>query len=240
MVRARHFTAESLFILLLASWSYVSAEIPLDAQTVLAKMREAYASVRDYQTHMKVIAFEGDGSSSESRFLYTFKKPLSIRLDFEAPHRGMVVIFPDEYGKVGVKPSGFIRFLRLHLEVDNSLLQAASGQSIDKTDMGLLIENISRSVGEGRRGPVEVTPRGGLVAIKVSAVNHFRKGIVTLYAFTIDRGLWLPVRIDESTPDGKPERTVVFDDLRINTGVTDNLFQLDARRVDFNGSRNGR
>jgi outer membrane lipoprotein-sorting protein len=51
--------------------------------------------------------------------------------------------------------------------------------------------------------------------------------VVTLYRFFIDKRLWLPAKVEEFTPDGHPERSITFEDLRTNKGVPDGFFQLD-------------
>jgi len=50
---------------------------------------------------------------------------------------------------------------------------------------------------------------------------------VTLYQFLIDKQLGLPVKVEESTPDGFLERAIIFQNLRTNIAIPDNLFQLD-------------
>jgi outer membrane lipoprotein-sorting protein len=211
-------------------WSQAVAQIPLSASIIVGNMEAAYASVRDYRATVEIKTFAADGSFSGEKFLYTFKKPNLIRLDFEAPHPGMIMIYPDENMKVAVKPSGFMKFLRLHLAVGNPLLRVSSGQSIDKTDMGLLIRNIFLSVTDERQGPVEIVEDKDDVVIRVLARNHFIKGKVTLYRFTIDKSLWLPARIEESTSDGVLERVVTFRSLSTNKNVPESIFQLDEMK----------
>jgi outer membrane lipoprotein-sorting protein len=230
MVSPQHLVRTIIIVYPLA-WSCAFAQVPLDSATILKKMEAAYSSVQDYQVQVEVRTFKDHGAFERDKFLYTFKKPNLTRLDFESPRSGMVMIYPDEYGKVGIKPSGFARFLRLHLAVDNPLLRVSSGQSIDKTDMGFLIKNISQSTTDQRRGPLEITEEHGLIKIRVQALNHFRKGVITLYTFTIDADFWLPVKVEESTPDGTLERIVTFDNLLTNRGISDSIFQLDDARM---------
>lgn len=207
-------------------FSYASGEIPLDTNTLLRKMDAAYAQVENYQTHVEVKNYKRDGSFETQKFSYTFKKPKWIRLDFESPYSGMVMVYPDKNGKVTVRPSGMAHFFKLHLSPESPLLRTFSGQRIDQTDLGLLIQNISHSLTDQRRGPVEME-ENAYVRIRVLAVNHFDEGIVTRYDFFIDKDLWLPVKVEESTPEGHPERTITFRDLRMNTSVPDSLFQMD-------------
>jgi len=207
-------------------FSYASGETPLDTNTLLKKMDAAYAQVEDYQTNVEVRNYKRDGSFETQKFSYTFKKPKWIRLDFESPYSGMVMVYPDKNGKVTVRPSGMAHFFEFHLSPESPLLKTFSGQRIDQTDLGLLIQNISHSLTDQRRGPVEME-ENAYVRIRVLAVNHFDEGIVTHYDFFIDKDLWLPVKVEESTPEGHLVRTITFGDLRMNTSVPDSLFQMD-------------
>ena len=202
--------------------SYLYAWSSPDIPTLLNKMEEAYAGVNDYRANMEVRKYQKGGSFETEKFLYTFKKPKWIRLDFESPHPGMILIYPDKNGKVVIR-----RFFTFHLSIDNSLLRVSAGQRVDQTDLGLLIQNISHSLTDRRRGPVEVTEDEGDVRVRALADDHFREGVLTEYQFFIDKNRWLPVRVEESTPDGYLERTIIFRNLRINIDVPSSFFQLD-------------
>ena len=214
--------------------SYGSAEIPLDSDTLLKKMGTAYVNVNDYKTRVEVRTFKSDGSSEAERFVYTFKKPKWIRLDFESPHKGMILVYPDKNGKVAVQPAGLAHFLKLHLAPDSRLLKGSSGQRIDQTDLGLLIKNIGHSLTNQRRAPAEITDENGYARIRVLAVNHFHEDVVTLYRFFIDKKLWLPAKVEEFTPDGSLERSITFEDLMINNGLPDSFFHLDEAKKQSN------
>jgi outer membrane lipoprotein-sorting protein len=206
-----------------------------DAKALLEAMKARYAGVQDYRTTVEVKEFGGRGSvRARKRFLYTFKKPDHIRIDSVSSHKGMVVIYPDDRGKVAVFPAGLLSFLRLHLSPDNPLLEVSAGQRIDQTDMGLLIRNIAHSLTDQRRGAAEIKEADGTIEISVLAEDHFLKGIVTRYRFFIDEGLCLPTRIEESTPDGVPRRTIIFRDLRVNRGIDDTVFKGREGRDDNN------
>ena len=215
----------SFITLLLAGLSpfHVYAWASSEIETLIRKMKVAYAAVSDYQAHMEVRTFRTDGSFDIRIFLYTFKKPKKIRLDFESPYSGLTIVYPDQNGKVALR-----RFLTFHLAPDNFLLQVSAGQRIDQTDLGLLITNIAHSLTDHRRGPWTATEEDKAIRIRVMADDHFRKGDVTLYHFLIDKEVWLPIEVEESSPDGLLERTIVFRNLRTNIGDPDNFFRLNG------------
>jgi len=212
-------------LLLLTGPGGARAATAPDAETLLAQMKEAWSQIKDYRATVEVTTRKADGAFEVRKFLYTYKKPGCIRLDLESPHRGMIVIFPDEEGKVFVRPSGIARLFRFHLAPDSPRLVGASGQRIDQTDLGLLIRNIGHSLTDGRLGPVAIAREGKRVLIRVLAADHFRPFKATLYRFFLDEDLHLPVEVEESTTEDQLERRITFGDLRLNAGVPESLFR---------------
>jgi outer membrane lipoprotein-sorting protein len=221
-MRKHSFTYSMLLFLHLALLPLAHAE---QLETVIQKMEAIYATVTDYQSTVEVTSTSQDGSLTREKFLYTLRKPKQIRIDFEVPHPGTVVIYSNKDGKVRVRPWGAKGLFELHLEPDSFLLRLNSGQRVDQTDLGLLIAKIRESVEEHRRGPVELSESESAVEISVAADNHFREGVTTRYRFSIDKRTWLPVQIEESSFEGAFERRILFLDLRTNIGVPDSTFE---------------
>ena len=209
-----------LFCCLLCS--HANASVPLSAEDVVKKMEAAYAVVQDYRTEVDV-----KSRKARDKFIYTFKKPNYIRIDFISPHSGWILIYPDEKGKAVVRSSGSKHFLELHLSTQNRLIKKPSGQRVDQTDMGLLINNISHSVTDKSKGPVKIAEQDGTIEMNVLAEDHFSAGVVTMYRFLVDRGSWLPIGVDEFTPDGAPKRTVRFRNTVVNLGTEESSFRLN-------------
>jgi outer membrane lipoprotein-sorting protein len=221
-MRKHSFTYSMLLFLHLALLPLAHAE---QMETVIQKMEAIYATVTDYQSTVEVTSTSQDGSLTREKFLYTLRKPKQIRIDFEVPHPGTVVIYSNKDGKVRVRPWGAKGLFELHLDPDSFLLRLSSGQRVDQTDLGLLIAKIRESVEEHRRGPVELSESESAVEISVAADNHFREGVTTRYRFSIDKRTWLPVQIMESSFEGAFERRILFLDLRTNIGVPDSTFE---------------
>ena len=75
-------------------------------------------------------------------------------------------------------------------------------------------------------GEVRLAEEDGRVVIEVLAEDHFLAGISTLYRFYIDEKLWLPVEVQEFTPDGIVKRDVLFRGLKTSIGITDGFFRI--------------
>ena len=195
---------------------------------IVARMEAAYARVEAYRMETEISEYREGRLVAKKRFLYTFKKPNHVRIDMEFPYPGMILVYPDEDGKVAVKPGGWAGFLKFHLSLDSALLRSSAGQRIDQTDLGLLIRSMAHSLTDRRRGEIWAGEEEGQMVIQVLSDDHFLAGAATLYRFHIDMGRWLPAGVEEFTPDGVPKRKVIFRDLRIMGNVSDRIFQIDG------------
>ena len=194
-------------------------------EEIVSRMKSAYARVSAYRVETEVTTYRHGRVDERRRLIYTFEKPNRLRIDMEFPHRGMVLLYPDAQGKVLVRLGGWASFLHFHRSPGSSLLADAAGQRIDQTDFGLLIRNIAHSLTDQRRGPPVLTTEDGKWVLEVLAEDHFRKGVITRYRFTIDRATDLPVAVQESTPEGELKRTVTFHHLDISPDLPDNWFK---------------
>lgn len=230
------FLTKALLLFSLLPFPCAHADQPIDSGAIVKKMEASYAAINDYRTFVEVRSYKTNfqagkhnaGALSEADdFTYTFKKPDHIRIDFVSPHSGWIVIYPDKEGKALVRSSGSKHFLELHLSTRSRLLTGSSNQRVDQTDFGLLIKNIAHSVSDKSKGPVSISRSGGIIEIGVLSDDHFREGVETMYRFLIDEKSWLPIAVDESTPDGRLKRTSRFKQTEINIGVTDSIFELE-------------
>jgi outer membrane lipoprotein-sorting protein len=195
------------------------------AAGLIARMEAAYAQVAEYQTETEVSEYRDGRVIETRRFRYAFKKPHHVRIDMESPYRGMILVYPDENGKVAVT----FGFLKLRLSPGSALLRSSTGQRIDQTDLGLLIRNITHSLTDRRRGEIKVSGQEDRLLIEVLAEDHFRAGDSTLYRFSIDTTRSLPMEVDELSPDGILRRRIIFRNLQTSNGIPDSLFRIDGR-----------
>jgi outer membrane lipoprotein-sorting protein len=214
----------ALVFLLPFTAGYASMTLP-STRTIISEMDKAFSRVSDYRADFEVREYDENGSLEIKEFAYTFKKPNRIRIDLTQPRRA-VLIYPDKNGKVAVRPAGWLGFVELHLSPHNRMVAEDNGQRIDQTDLGHLIRNIAGSLGPEQHGPVDIKQENGLLEIQVLAQDHFAPGKLTDYTFGIDKNLWLPVYVEESSETGRLQRTVHIRNLETNTGVPDSHFQF--------------
>jgi outer membrane lipoprotein-sorting protein len=221
-------------LILLAAVAAEAGPVPREAAEaagIVARMTTAYEKVAGYQTATETSEYRDDRIVATRRFRYSFHKPDRLRIDMETPHPGMRIVYPDEKGQVFVHFGGWMSFMKLRLAPDNSLFATRAGQRLDQSDFGLLIRNIGRSIGEERRGELTVREKDGRVQLEVVATDHFLPEEVTRYCFVIDRTLWLPVAVTESTPEGRLKRTIRFRDLTIVPAFPEDFFRIDEEET---------
>lgn len=97
-----------LFVCFLQTWA--AGWTASDTESLLSRMAAAYVGIEDYRARLEIEARGRDGSLRTKKVLHTFKKSQWIRLDFESPHPGMILVYPGRKGKAVVCPSGWARF----------------------------------------------------------------------------------------------------------------------------------
>src|SRR5512134_454274 len=75
-----------------------NAANPADAADLLRRMESAYERVKDYRALVEVVLDGGGAGLRKEEFLYTFKKPRQVRIDYKTPQPGTLLIFPDKEG----------------------------------------------------------------------------------------------------------------------------------------------
>lgn len=197
------------------------------SSAIIEKMEVAYTGIEAYQTETEVDEYRDGKLTRTQRFLYTFKKPDHIRMDMETPHPGSILVYPDKKGKVLVKLPVWPGFLRFHLSLDSAFVRNNAGQRIDQTDIGLLIRNIAHSLTDKRRGKLKISEQDGLCIIQVLADDHFISGVKTIYRFSIDKALWLPMGVEEFTLDGIIKRKVIFRNVKTSIVLPKDFFAIE-------------
>jgi outer membrane lipoprotein-sorting protein len=228
-MKAAYTICVALLLLLAPLFGSAQEKTPSDVESLLNRIETAYSAVVNYQVNAEVRNYRPGANFETKKFLYTYEKePRRIRIDFAQPDPGMVIVYPDKNGQAVVQPFKLAKFIKLHLPPNSSILKDTSGQTIDRTDMGTLIHNMSRSLTADRRGMVRIDAKDGHIEIGVLAADHFRPGVTTRYLFIIDKKSWLPAGVEEWAPDNTHRRSIYFRNLRINIDLPDGFFNLNG------------
>ena len=181
---------------------------------------EHYRTVVSYQVTLR--SFHGDQSDI---IHFSYKRPGFVRMDFVQPHEGAVLIYSPLTGDVRLWPFGE-KFFSLTLSPENRLVQSPTGQRVDRSDIGALLENVKSLQREGETAVLGEEMVGGRKAMRlaVSAARNAVAGSVRRYELWLDNVTLLPVRVVSRDANNEIIETVEMDGLRINMKLPDHLF----------------
>ncbi len=181
---------------------------------------ERYRTVESYQVTLR--SSYGDQSDI---IRYFYKKPGFVRMDFVQPHNGAVLIYSPLTGNVRLWPFGG-RLFSLTLSPENRLVQSPTGQRVDRSDIGVLLDNVKTLQRNGETAVLREEPVAGTrtVRLAVSGTGHFVAGNVHRYDLWLDSVTLLPLKVVSRDINNDVIETVVMDDLRINVKLADGLF----------------
>lgn len=200
-------------LLVLASLGTNSID-PVDAAI------ERYRTVESYQVTLR--SSYGDKSDV---IRYFFKKPGFVRMDFVQPHKGAVLIYSPVTKNVRLWPFGG-KLFALTLSPENRLVQSPTGQRVDRSDIGVLLNNVKTLQRNGETVVLgeELIAGTRTVRLAVAGTGHFVVGNVHRYDLWLDSLTLLPLKVVSRDVNNDVIETVVMDDLRINVKLADELF----------------
>lgn len=200
--------------LLMVALAEASAIDPIDAAI------ERYRAVASYQVTLR--SSHGD-ESDVIRFSY--KRPGFVRMDFVQPHEGAVLIYSPLTNDVRLWPFGE-RFFSLTLSPENRLVQSPTGQRVDRSDIGALLDNVKSLQRKGGTTVLGEEMVGGrkTMRLAVSAAGDRVAGNVRQYELWLDSATLLPLKVVSRDANNEIIETVVMDDLQINVTLPDRLF----------------
>lgn len=200
--------------LLMVALAEASAIDPIDAAI------ERYRAVASYQVTLR--SSHGD-ESDVIRFSY--KRPGFVRMDFVQPHEGAVLIYSPLTNDVRLWPFGE-RFFSLTLSPENRLVQSPTGQRVDRSDIGALLDNVKSLQRKGGTTVLGEEMVGGrkTMRLAISAAGDRVAGNVRQYELWLDSATLLPLKVVSRDANNEIIETVVMDDLQINVTLPDRLF----------------
>ena len=181
---------------------------------------ERYRAVDSYQVTLRSLHGE---QSDIIRFSY--KRPGFVRMDFVQPHEGAVLIYSPLTKVVRLWPFGE-GFFSLTLSPENGLVRSPTGQRVDRSDIGALLDNVKSLQRKGETTVLGQEMVGGRKAMRltVSATGDLVVGNVRQYELWLDSATLLPLKVVSRNANNEIIETVVMDDLRINVKMPDRLF----------------
>lgn len=191
----------------------------------LAAAIDHYRTIETYRVTLRVSHAEG-----EDHIRYSYRKPGFVRMDFMHPHAGAVLVYNPITQRARLWPFGAGRFPELSLSPHSSLIRGSGGQTVDRSDVGALLENVRALL---ERGDADVL---GEVRMEGRTVQHLvvtgAAGVevagVHRYELWLDTSSQFPVKVISRDQEDAVIESVVMEDLDINVPLPETLFNPEG------------
>ena len=186
-------------------------------------LERAHAAFAELDTYTAILNSYTGGNE---HIRYFFKKPGFVRMEFIRPHKGALLVYSPETGKVRLRPFGAIKPLIITLSPDNSLIRSPRGHTVDRSHLGALIDSALRLEAQGSvkvLGREEVHGREA-IKVEVSAREGFEYDGVNRYLLWLDTEHFLPIRAEGYDTKGMIIEGVFMDELTPGAPLSNTLF----------------
>lgn len=195
----------------------------MPSQDIISTAIENYNSVESYSVTLRS---RSNDSSEEIRYYY--KKPGFVRMEFIKPYRGAMLVYSPSKKEARLRPFGFLKSFILTLSPDNSLIKSSKGHRVDESDIGALLKIVKKLQSNGKTeisGEESVGNRPVMV-VSVKGEKDFTINGIHRYMLWLDKKSFLPLKVAAYNMKGELMEEVAMDDLMINIGITEDLFEL--------------
>jgi len=187
----------------------------------LARAIEHYRTVDTYR-----VTIHSTHADGEEYIRYFYKKPGLVRMEFIRPHAGAVLVYNPATQSVHLWPFGVKHFPDLSLSPGNLLIRSSRGQRVDRSDVGVLFENI-RALEVGGNTVVEGEENINghkVVQLVVTGSGNFAVAGVHRHELWLDTESQFPVKGISRDQQNDIIETVMMEELEINVPLPDTLF----------------
>lgn len=187
----------------------------------LAAAIEQYQTVKSYRVTIR--SWHDDG---EEHIRYHYRKPGFVRMEFIRPHTGAVLVYNPSTQRVRLWPFGVGRFPELNLSPGNLLIRSSRGQHVDRSDVGVLFENVRllQTGGDTKvSGEAHLDGRT-LLHLVVTGAGGVALDGVHRYELWLDTTSQFPAKVISRDLQDAIIETVKMEELEINAELSDTLF----------------
>lgn len=156
---------------------------------------------------------------------YYFKKPGYVRMEFETSYKGAVLVYDPLTRRVKLWPFGHRGLPVLNLNPENRLIRSPTGQRVDRSDVGVLFQNVRKLRMHGKIVVMGVEMVGGqeTLHMRISG-GDVSIGAASSYELWLDRTTGFPLKVMSFDMSGQLLETVEMTDLRIHPAFPQDFF----------------
>lgn len=182
---------------------------------------EHYQKIAAYQATLK----SSSGGKTEI-IRYYFKKPGYVRMEFVTPFKGAVLIYNPATKQAKLWPFGYRSFPSLSLSPANSLIQSSTGQRVDRSDVGVLYQNVKALQDHGKIEVIGIETINGQEALHIAVAGDgsFSIGGVSRHQLWLDQTTGFPIKGLSYDVGGQLIEVVEMEELKIGPEFPDGFF----------------
>jgi outer membrane lipoprotein-sorting protein len=223
--------------------SAIGADTPVAPHAILQRMAHAYDNIQDY-TALFIKRERIDGKLGPlEKIQLRFQEPFKVYMAWQEPHAGRVVTYikGENNNKLQVNPGGKLGFLHLSLDPDGAMAMRGSHNSVRQAGLHNAITLIIDQYQRGKQHNQVQLILHGEAAVDGRPAYHLEwicpaEKSAGYYAYRgelwIDQEYYLPTRMDIYNWDNQLYAHYAYHQLRLNPGLSDEAFQLDAAVSD--------
>ena len=153
-------------------------------------------------------------------------------MEFIRPRAGAVLVYSPLTRRVRLWPFGVGRFPELNLSPGNPLIRSPGGQTVDRSDVGTLLDNVRTLLGQGQSEVLGEARMAGRTAwhLVVTGAPGLSVAGVHRYELWLDTASRFPVKVISRNPADAIIETVTMDDLDIDVPLPDAVFDPGEER----------
>ncbi|MDP2688578.1 MAG: DUF1571 domain-containing protein [Deltaproteobacteria bacterium] len=188
---------------------------------------EALRSFNELESYSVTLRSLGADKDEREIIRYYYKKPGFVRMEFEKPHGGAVLVYDPRSKKARLRPFGFFRSFVLTLDPGSSLIKSSRGHTVDESDIGALLENLKTLSEGGKTVVLREEEAGGRAAsvVSVEGGEGAETDGVHRYVIWFDKKAHLPLKVISYDIDGNLVEEVLMDGMEVNPGLPVDFFR---------------
>ena len=198
--------------------TFVNANDPDNTVTIALRN---YKNITTYQVTLRS---KSHNFSEEIRYYY---KSGYIRMEFIKPLPGVILTYNPVKKEVRIRPFRFINHV-VTVSPDNDMIQSSGGHKVDESDIGSLLEIVTKLQSNGKThimGDESLSGRQA-VLVRVTGAGDFTIRGIHQYDLWLDKIIYLPLKIVSYDLQEGVIEEVLMDDLEIDLDLPDYLFHL--------------
>lgn len=181
-----------------------------------------FGALQSYQLTLR----STDGAGRHEVIRYHYRKPGWVRMEFEQPHHGAVLVYAPDTRRVRLWPFGLGSWPALTLAPDHPLLHNPHGHRVDRSDVGVLLGNMLALRQGGSASPPEEAEWAGqpATALDITGPAGGPAGAVHRYRVWLARDTLFPLRVDSFAASAGLMQSVDMRDARIGVQFPERFF----------------